>query len=419
MKVNLFALVVLVVLGLGLGGFTATQSSKASSDNHVQIVRALQALKQKHNELNVLVLKSRYGLDTNYDRLAVVSFSIINEINAIKDTPAFNSEALKSQFEDYRKQAVLKEDVVQSFKSHNSLLKNSLQFSQYAGEQLVEGAADLDAPQARELFRSVNEALYKLVLLGDAAAENYIRENISEIKALTEQLPEQYRVLGLEYAIHLDTVLNEREQTEKYMLRVVDLPTLSALDTLQTQYLEYHAQEVQHMQLVQWLWYAYAVLVLAVLLFFVVKIGRRRYRLLEQETEQKAAAADSARNESQVLIDQLHSSETMAVAGRTLSALTSDLKKPLAAVQSSVEVIGSRVDSLQGFVQEMDELSRLYTKPKPDSKALSTLLNQLITLYQKQGINIGMSVLKAQLDQSQSHLREIENTVHEMESCNQ
>jgi len=399
--VQIFVLFVLLLVGAFLAIQVPKQSKALSSDRHLLATESIRQLKEMESELNVLVLKSRYGLDGNYDKLAEIPKNIRLVLKQLENR-AFTPEVLetpkiKNALSNYSTQIEIKQDVLESFKSHNSLLRNSLTYAPIAGDNLADLAKENNLLEAEQLFNHLNEALYKLILFSDPESKHFIRTNKKHMTTLEAEFLEEHRILLTEYDSHLRIVLDEISETDRYVLRAVEMPTSELLSKVYTAYSEYRVGLVSDSNVVNFGLVVYGLIVSMAMAYFVWHL-RRVYMGLEHEVEKRTAEIQQAYDELQESQEQLIQSEKMASLGHMIAGVAHEINTPLGYITSNVDTVQVNVGDITKVLGDVERISKLMERPKPDGKIIGSLVKKIVReyrgLYTKENVDEMRDLLK-------------------------
>ena len=164
--------------------FIYIQSGAQQAASHIESRDLIRQLKQQDGIWDNEVLKSRIALSHNYDPLV----SPLNEmtrlwqrLDAIESEPGRHAPTLWStQRDEYLKAIKEKTRLVEQFKSHNAVLRNSLAFLPTAEDDIQRQFAQLSDSEKLEL-QSVAIDTYDLLLSTLEFAQITTREQAAEV----------------------------------------------------------------------------------------------------------------------------------------------------------------------------------------------------------------------------------------------
>jgi len=127
------------VAALALLVWLFRQSMQIDIALHVRTVQHFEQLREQDARLNQFTLQSRYGLLLNYDPLVGAQQAVVEIVAELgRDMPdAFTKgdSPIQRAFSDYLSMIQNKAELVESFKSHNAVLRNSLSYFPIAAKE--------------------------------------------------------------------------------------------------------------------------------------------------------------------------------------------------------------------------------------------------------------------------------------------
>lgn len=244
MKKYIIIVLLLAIVGSVLGIFVFKENQQIEESLHVETTQAIRKMKILDNQLNVLLFKSRYGLEKNYDNIAKTFISLRKEYDNLKSTILFEeinrNEELKRKFIKYDEQLVIKKDLVESFKTNNAVLINSSNYMLVLGGLVFDIAKLMEDVKAKDYIANINLAVYKFLMTEDIDSKQYIQASFTDLQKYEPSLEDYENVLFAEYILHLKTILERREETQNYLVRAVEQPTNKVLNELEATYINYH-----------------------------------------------------------------------------------------------------------------------------------------------------------------------------------
>jgi PAS domain S-box-containing protein len=164
------------LLALLLLAWLFKQSTQIDVDLHIRTVQHFERLREHDAKLNQYVLQARYWILRNYDPLVStqqeMSRILVNLRQDKPDAFADGDSPIQAAFSAYQQSLVERWSLIESFKSHNAVLGNSLRYFPLAAK--AEGAASKTDPEVRELLHD----LLDHVLLFDQDASSLNRDHL-------------------------------------------------------------------------------------------------------------------------------------------------------------------------------------------------------------------------------------------------
>jgi len=197
--------VVLGLLALLLLGWLFRQSTQIDIDLHVRTVQHFEQLREQDARLSRYVLQSRYGLLRNYDPIVATQREVNRVLeNLAQDKPeafAPGDSAIQKAFSEYRNALRKKSDLVESFKSHNAVLGNSLRYFPLAAKQQHERLHA--SPQHEALLHELLESVLLFGQFPDELTKGRIEH--TELAIRQTDMQKNPAIVGL--LKHVDVIL--------------------------------------------------------------------------------------------------------------------------------------------------------------------------------------------------------------------
>ena len=407
-----------VRVGLGLVAVTAligvlgvlyAKSSKIDTERKTQVEAYLRQLKQLDAEWNVDVLRSRMELNKNYDplvnplpSLTDLQRKLSTEAQAIRDPD--NVRTLGQLAEVIND----KIDLVDSFKSENAILKNSLRYVPTAVDELRAQIRDARSagPSYAEKWDSLETRANRILndvlrynLFPDAAVAQNIETELAE-------LARQHDAFGATIAtslgnliIHTRTILRQRLIEDEVLGRLLARPVRDRIDRLGEVFDRDFAAAIDESNRYRNYLLAYASLLLVLLAYFGARlvrsyriIGRVNKQLthanetLEQRVRERTEELSQALGNLKESETQLVQSEKMASLGQMVAGVAHEINTPLAYVRSNLETVESHFsESLCAFVQETIKLVNLMRADDASEAEIAQQFGEVTALIEMQG----------------------------------
>jgi len=265
-------------------GFIAYQHNLAASDDtRDTILNSVNRLKELDNLINTRVLESRYGLQADYDELAKITRNLRFAadrftVGRLAEYPAENDNIAQSlQF--LNAQLDLKVELVESFKSHNSILRNSIKYAPDLGKLLISELEKKSESEALNNFKQLNDALYRWALHGEQKQARIIEKNSGSLMNFRDSVSDS--LILLRYSNHVSTVLKEQERTQELIDKILAIATQDTIGKLEANYLDHYVAIIKASEQSLYYVFAYAFLVLAIAAYLGFKL-KESYSKLKQ-----------------------------------------------------------------------------------------------------------------------------------------
>jgi two-component system, NtrC family, sensor kinase len=363
------AMVLIAILGL-----LVYKTRSVDFDKHNEIITTLRQLKQVDAEWNVDVLKSKTGFNTNYDPVASPLPLVEALENALRDKTADvlgESTALKGLLDQYRKVMDEKITMIESFKSQNSILRNSSRFLPVAATEMIEAvrASSLSAGAKAEVEESLNGVLTSTMtynLAPDATLKETVEQLAAGLKAKGAKLPDELKERVDVFAAHSATILRQQEIGDKLLTQLAVLPTAKKIDELADAFQRQHEEALTGQQIYRQLLIGFSIFLLALLAFFGWRLSKS-YRELNKSNVQ-LNKANMELKESQMALVQ---SEKMSALGQMVAGIAHEINTPLAYVKGTLSVLAEQFGPLRDLAKHAYQFTQVVHATTPDKQEVN------------------------------------------------
>jgi hypothetical protein len=282
MKVTIVLAILILLGGLAVGYISLQGNVDPSGEMRSHIVNTLDDIKQADSLINALVLESRYGLTADYDELAQLIITIRQGVAQLNTDEAkayvVTNTHVQQSIADLQEQFTLKTDLIENFKSHNSVLRNSIRYAPNVGDRLIQEAEKSDGSHAVDLLKLVNGALYRWILYANKSDAAIIKENADSLMSVNKVI--QNHIALIEYSTHVITIVEEQEVTQRYTQGALSISTQQAIAQLESAYFEHYVALLKGAELQRYYLLVYALCVFCVVAYFALRF-RKSYRKLK------------------------------------------------------------------------------------------------------------------------------------------
>ncbi len=220
----------------GLLGLLYVRSSSVDAKQHLHISSQLRQLHQLDEALGQYVLEARVGMLKNYDPLVQTQLHIAQLIADLKaEHLEFFGQAdakLSLSLDEYIQSNAEKVELIERFKSQNSVFKNSARYFPLAVQQLLEGAGHLRDGDPLEV--EVRDKLLRDILVYQVAPSDTLLHASLESRAKIAQrmasYPPQQRKQLQSLIVHTAILVAYQEELERTLDKLFHIPTAARLD---------------------------------------------------------------------------------------------------------------------------------------------------------------------------------------------
>jgi signal transduction histidine kinase len=219
--------------------YVRTQGYDPSS--YFENVAVLRELKQLDARWELNVLKSKMGIDTNYDAL-VDPLADLDQLREklqtyIATRGQIGATTLTGLSEDFHRAIEKKTRLIEHFKSHNSVLRNSLTFLPTAADDIEKAMRQaVGDNRARSQFSAdVSQVLLDSMVFSQAPSDDRatdIQLELEHMGAGNRHLPASVRETMDIFASHVRTILREQPEVNGLLNSIAAVPTAARIDAL-------------------------------------------------------------------------------------------------------------------------------------------------------------------------------------------
>ena len=171
MKVFHVVMMLVIFTAVGVFGHVFTQKEPIDREWQAQVELSFEKMVTINAQINEAALKNRFGLELNYDQLTLLTKNFYDTLekieNLLKQKGKIDGD-LGQAFQGIKKAFVNKGDILERFKSHNSILRNSVFYAPVAGEKLLKLVEKDDGLKAyTTILKEIIDGLLSYTLLGN------------------------------------------------------------------------------------------------------------------------------------------------------------------------------------------------------------------------------------------------------------
>ena len=217
-------------------GFFYYKSSSIDARQHVRISAELRLLHQLEERLGLIVLQRRLGMLRNYDSLVQTQQqidSIIQKLGAEHPELFLHGKTeLPTRFAGYVRFRAVQRELIETFKSQNAVLRNSVRYFPVAVEILLEGPSHLRDGDPLEVEVRDN-LLHDMLVYQISPSEARlvaIQDSISRIARATSSYPPRQKQQIEALIMHAGIMTAYKDETDRTVSSILSSRSTEALD---------------------------------------------------------------------------------------------------------------------------------------------------------------------------------------------
>ncbi|KAF0191527.1 MAG: PAS/PAC sensor-containing diguanylate cyclase/phosphodiesterase [Gammaproteobacteria bacterium] len=276
---TIFGLMLAVILT-----FLYVKTQAVDMHEHNRKTQLLGQLKQVDASLNGNMLKSRNELLLHYDPLVAdinQLKGLLGEIRSGRHAIYGNSSAeIDVEIDEISRLLLDKERLLEEFKSHNAILRNSLHYLPAAGGRLLKklSARNIPTPLVTMLSDALNDTLsFSILSTPEFAAE--VTADIEALRANITRFPNEFVREIQHIGEHAERIVIEKPLVDDLINRLVTMPTVHRFNQLGAAYGRYHEAVVRRTDVFRLYLYVFSVFLVLYICYVMVQLRRKAAEL--------------------------------------------------------------------------------------------------------------------------------------------
>lgn len=311
----------MAALGVLLSGalvFLYSKTQSHDSADYFSNVALLQQIKQLDVRWELDAMKSRIGLNQSYDPLVdpLQPLSLLQQqLNTLASVPRQRDNPMLARHLATFQQALdEKTGLIELFKSHNAVLRNSLAFLPSAAQEIGhEESGNADLSTVRQV---VNQALLATLVYQQGGADEMVPEIEAELAQLALAKPAQRTDMARRIDIfiaHTHTVLREHGVVNALLAKISAAPTTRTIDHFNGDLHQAQLHDLQMGQRYRLYLLVFAAALIALFLYAVVRLIRS-HAIIQRVNGQLQHANDHLERRVQQRTEELQETQSQLIA---------------------------------------------------------------------------------------------------------
>jgi len=415
----LFAVIFVFALAGGAGLFyvesTLPNNELINQDVNSQLLK----IDGLDSNINELALRSRANIDTNYDMLVRSTTALERAVSELSDSHFMPSKIsgslLETRFNSLKTSIEVKVDQVESFKSSNSVLRNSETYIPLAGLRLTESAKQAELQDVSQFYNSVVIDMLEYTKQGSRKSAEDVADYSKAILSTETAMPESAALKVLEFSNHVATAVDAKDKTDRYLDKLLNSSTDNRIGEISNAWNLWQSENNSGREVLRSYIIVY-VLAMLVLVGMLVYRLRNLYKHLDREVDAKTQEVKAAYDDLQASERQVVQAEKMASLGQLVAGVAHEVNTPLGYTSSNLDTIKAKFDGFLPVLLKAKAVSDYVAEPNRDKAALTGLLKEQIAAYRQIGERNGPESVGALFDDASEGLREIKGIVDSLTS---
>jgi len=240
--------VLISLTAIGCATALFIQSFPSGYTEHKELIEHLRGLMQKNTELNADIVQIRQGSLKNYDTLE----DKLSEVNAILNELksgdnkiyGIGDPRIDDNLNNLTSLFTYKGDYITSFKLHNGLMRNSLDYLPSALDKLYSTILKKDKNEV--LHRRIEDSLRFTIMYTIKNEEKWRRDALAHINWLRKSALEQPRKVKLAIRLlsdHMEVVINSSDKVDELIMSISDHTTSKIESDLYQNYMTHYERK--------------------------------------------------------------------------------------------------------------------------------------------------------------------------------
>ena len=240
--------ILLIAVAVGILAFLSFKTQTVDLERHGRIIETLRDLKQLDAKWTEDTLRARLFLDQDYDRLANPLAMLKQNRFLLTTGPLaivkMGWPKVDSATTAYMKTMKDKEQMVELFKSENSIHRNSMSYLPTAVRSLIDTVKD-EHPDVSAQASSLLTEFLEYHTTPSTELENEIRYTIQLLREHVSTLQAEIASLLETVISHSNVTLIKKIEVDNFMSELASIPSVQNIDNVTTHYVNQHERQLE------------------------------------------------------------------------------------------------------------------------------------------------------------------------------
>ena len=375
---------VIVISGASMFYYEYQMPDIESLDRDVS--QRLLKIDELNSNVSELALRSRVNIDKNYDALAQTTTLLEQKIQELQSNyfndPAIKDSLLEKHFLAFKNMIESKKDLIENFKSHNSVLRNSEKYAPIVGHELVLVAEENNLPEIANVYREITFKVLEHSRQDDILTKPLLDSFLASIAESESKMPSDKLVRIIEFSNHVSTMVKEKEETDIYLKKALTSSLNDKSKELLSAWGDWVDEQNKSRESFSLFVQVYIVILILSIIFVALKL-RALYISLDKKVADRTAEVEAAYEELSQSEKLLMQSEKMMSLGQLVAGVAHEVNTPLGYITSNVETIEANLNELAAFIESSEPISEIVSNKPVDNKKLGELIMNHVKDYRK------------------------------------
>ncbi len=370
-----------------------------------------------NSSVSEYVLRSRVNIDTHYDALVQVTQQLEQETHDLEANYFSNKKLqgteLEQRFLNFKNALETKYEIIENFKSHNSVLRNSEKYAPQLGWELMFAAEEYDLFEVAQLYRELARGSMLYARMGSRGNEQKLAAMLGEIPSTESLLPKIYMSRIIELSNHIATVIREKNETDGYLNQILSLATDVRLDELSRTWNDWLVQASSQRDHYNLVVLGYIAILLLFSGYIAIRL-RSFYESLDREVAQQTSKVEMAYKELSRSEKNLMKSEKLATLGQLVAGVAHEINTPLGYISCNLDTIRNSLADMCPLLKTSAQISKLLSVRPLDTNQLCELVKANVQSYRTMQKNTTINEVATLVSDSSEGIQEISNLVNSL-----
>jgi len=266
MKKYIITFLLLVLVGLGIAYVYFEKNRVLHHQSITEIEELLDEISLNDKNLNLSLMQLGHGIDNNYDLISSnvkINQRNLKDLRAVLNSAPIDTTSMATSLDEYEQVNKSKIDLVESFKTSNSGLLNSVSYAPFIGSLIARELNKLGNDDDSNYVSDFNSILVRYISLKRKSSLQELKSQTSELESIVSKYSSNkgFGVQASQYLNHVRHLLSHMEPTRTYLKKATKINTLSSINNLEIKMRETKASLKENLSNLRNIFIGYSVLI--------------------------------------------------------------------------------------------------------------------------------------------------------------